>query len=344
MGQKSKRQLVALAAIMLASMLFAMAYAPIIGQFQGFETPLPVILQFALHGLIFGAILGWFELFYFQSVNAEWFRRQPFFVTLLVKTSITTLTIIVVLLVGGMMLFPERLAEDNAMGFFVVDVFVATVLAFGFQLVLTVRAVIGGRVLGNLVLGRYHRPLREERVFMFLDLVGSTALAERLGDIAAQSLITRFFFDVAQATVAYGGETHRYVGDEVVVTWPMNRGIEDAACLRCCFAVEKRLAERADEYLEIFGLRPKFRIGLHGGFVVAAECGDDKHEIVYFGDTINTAARIEQYCKEAGRSLLISAELLARMTLPASWKTEHTGHVRLRGRASDTEIYSVSEA
>jgi len=344
MEQKTKRQLLALGAIMFATMLFAMAYAPIIGRFQGFETSLEVVLEFALHGLIFGAIFGWFELFYFQSQDAEWFRRQPFIVTLAVKTSITTLIIVVVLLVGGLMISPERLAGENAFEFFVVDVLVATALAFGFQVLLTVRAVIGGRVLGNLIIGRYHRPQREDRVFMFLDLVGSTALTERLGDIATQSLITRFFFDVAQATVAYGGETHRYVGDEVVVTWPMQRGIEDAACLRCCFAIEQRLAERADDYLENFGVVPSFRIGLHGGPVVAAECGDDKHEIVYFGDTINTAARIEQYCKEAGRNLLISAELMARMSLPGQWKTEHAGHVRLRGRASDTEIYSVSEA
>jgi hypothetical protein len=48
-------------------------------------------------------------------------------------------------------------------------------------------------VLLNFLLGRYNRALREERVFMFLDLADSTPLAEKMGDLAVQSLIGRFF-------------------------------------------------------------------------------------------------------------------------------------------------------
>ena len=167
---------------------------------------------------------------------------------------------------------------------------------------------------------------------------------ERLGDIEAQAMITRFFFDVAQATVAYGGETHRYIGDEVVVTWPLDRGIKDAACLRCCFAIDDRIAERADDYYQRFGVVPTYRIGLHGGPVVAAECGDDKQEIVYFGDTVNTAARIEQYCREAGRPLLVSAELLEQMVLPEDWTGELFEKVELRGRASGLDLIALSRS
>ncbi len=59
----------------------------------------------------------------------------------------------------------------------------------------------------------------------------------------------------------------------------------------------------------------EFRIGMHGGSVVASEVGDDKREIVYFGDTINTAARLEQMCKQLKRAFLVSGELLSRMSL-----------------------------
>ena len=64
--------------------------------------------------------------------------------------------------------------------------------------------------------------MREARVLMFLDLAGSTSLAESMGELRVQNLLTRFFFDIDDAIVAHGGEVHAYVGDEVIVTWPLD--------------------------------------------------------------------------------------------------------------------------
>ena len=48
--------------------------------------------------------------------------------------------------------------------------------------------LIGGWVLLNVILGRYRHPIREDRVMMFLDLGGSTSLAEALGEVRMQDL------------------------------------------------------------------------------------------------------------------------------------------------------------
>jgi len=77
---------------------------------------------------------------------------------------------------------------------------------------------------------------------------------------------------------------------------------------------------------------------------VAAQCGDVKQDIVYFGDTINTAARIQAYCKEAGRDLLISGELMARMPASDKWIAEHLGAVHLRGRDAEIELLALAPA
>lgn len=53
---------------------------------------------------------------------------------------------------------------------------------------------------------------------MFVDPADSTALAEQHGAVTAYAPISRFFFDVAQETARFGGETHAYVGDAVIVT------------------------------------------------------------------------------------------------------------------------------
>jgi class 3 adenylate cyclase len=109
-----------------------------------------------------------------------------------------------------------------------------------------IRSLVGDRVLLNFLLGRYHRPLREERVFLFLDLAHSTMLSEKLGDLRVQSLIGRFFFDIARPISEYGGETHRYIGDEVVVTWPLEEAIREARCIRCVFAIQDLRRSGAD--------------------------------------------------------------------------------------------------
>ncbi len=58
-------------------------------------------------------------------------------------------------------------------------------------------------------------------MLLFLDLAGSTTLAEQMGELRVQDLLTRFFYDIDAAIVAHGGEVHAYVGDEVIVSWPV---------------------------------------------------------------------------------------------------------------------------
>jgi adenylate cyclase len=217
----------------------------------------------------------------------------------------------------------------------------ALLVSLLFQLGLMIQTVVGGRVLKNLILGRYHKPLGEERIFMFLDVSGSTALAEKLGGVGAYAMISRLFFDVAQETARYGGETHEYIGDLVVVTWPIAGAPENARCIDCCFAIFDRIARKASGYEREFGLVPAFRVGLHGGPIVAGECGDDKRSIVYFGDTINTAARIQEACKELQRPLLVSGELLRQMSLPPIYAATSLGNARLRGQEKEVELFAV---
>jgi adenylate cyclase len=62
-----------------------------------------------------------------------------------------------------------------------------------FVFVFRVRDLIGPGVFMNLLLGRYHRPTSEERIFLFLDVVGSTRFAERHGDLAAQEYLGQIF-------------------------------------------------------------------------------------------------------------------------------------------------------
>ena len=201
--------------------------------------------------------------------------------------------------------------------------------------------LVGSRVLFNIALGRYRSPVREARVLMFLDLAGSTSLAESMGELRVQSLLTRFFFDIDGAIVAHGGEVHAYVGDEVIVTWPLDERMSGGRCIDCFFAIADSIAEKADSYRQEFGMVPSFRAGLHAGHVVISECGSSRRQLAYFGDTVNVTARLQEHCKEVGRNLLVSADLLRHMKLKPAFAVEPLGQARLRGRAAAIEVFAV---
>ena len=67
---------------------------------------------------------------------------------------------------------------------------------------------------------------------------------------------------------------HAYVGDEVIVSWPLTTAVLRGACLDCFFAVRDRIEERGESYRYEFGSAPRFRAGMHAGPVVISECGN----------------------------------------------------------------------
>jgi adenylate cyclase len=179
---------------------------------------------------------------------------------------------------------------------------------------------------------------------MFLDLAGSTSLAEALGEVRMQELLTRFFFDIDGPIVAHGGEVHAYVGDEVIVTWPLTTRASAGHCIDCFFAVADRIAERADLYHRKFGSVPQFRAAIHAGPVVIGECGVSNRQISYFGDTLNVTARLQEHCKEVGSSLVVSADLLSHVRAGPHLRVEALGRAALRGRKAVVDVFAVDRA
>lgn len=277
----------------------------------------------AVAGVLIGSAAAWLE----TGALARWGRRLPLWAALAARTlsyavvvalAVTAVIALVSWLEGDLGLAAVvRTAEfrsrvvDNRMfwvffGFLVVGSFV---INFGLQL----RRVLGPDTLKALFLGTYRRPRREERAFVFLDLADSTAWAERLGPLRFTDFKNDFFADVAEPVLATGGRIVQYVGDEVMVSWPMKRALRDAAPLRFFFLVEDRVAARAERYRARYGDVPRFKAGAHGGWVVTAEVGDLKRDIVHSGDVVNTAARIEGECRPRGCTLLVSGELFGQM-------------------------------
>ena len=219
-------------------------------------------------------------------------------------------------------------------------------LSFGFSVVVGVAAelgrLIGGPLLTSVLLGTYHRPARRRLIVMFLDLAHSTQLAEAMGELKVHDLITRFFFDIDGPIADYGGAVHAYVGDEVIVSWPVSEDPRrNARPAECFFAIEREIAALAPVYEARFGLVPAFRAGVHTGSVVVSECGDAKRQLAFFGDTMNVAARLCEYCKRIEARLVISGEAARLMALPPGVVVRPATIVEARGRREPVEAHVV---
>lgn len=220
---------------------------------------------------------------------------------------------------------------------FVYAVTVSTVIA----MVQRVRELLGRDVFFSLLTGRYRHPVQEERVFLFIDVVGSTAFAEEFGDLHTQQFLGSVFTAVSAEVIRHKGAIDDYIGDAAIITWPIERGIRNARCVRCAFDIVANIEANSEFWLRTYGRVPRLRAALHGGAIVTAEIGVDHHKITYFGDTINTTARLEALCKTLERPVLISAELAARLTLPEDISAEDLGEHAVKGRGQALGVVSL---
>src|SRR5574337_677105 len=252
------------------------------------------------------------EIFLLRTHWGRAVQQAPFLVTFGVKWLVYGALISVVNLrsPGVLVLGLMSLAGPIPISVAVLSVAFSFATAFAFLLVFQVSQIVGPRTLGHIVFGRYHEPHLEDRFFLFIDVRGSTALAERIGPVAVHRFLAQVFGLASDPIADHGGEIYQYVGDEMVVTWTLADGRTEARPIACFFAIVATLTAAAADFEREFGVAPRLRAALHAGPVIAGEIGDRKRDIVFHGDVMNTAARLEQATRDLGRPFLVSAEAL----------------------------------
>jgi adenylate cyclase len=185
-------------------------------------------------------------------------------------------------------------------------------------------------------------PREEERIVAFLDLVDSTAVAERIGNVRFHALLSDALTRLSEIVASFGGEVHRYVGDALIATWPIGGPGANARALRCVFACRSALDLAGLDLARRHGHAPKIRASLHcGGLVLGAIGG---REVVLVGDAMNTAARIEEACRSTGSDVLVSWSLLSRVAIPDELVATSVGRHLLRGKAERLELFALEES
>lgn len=199
--------------------------------------------------------------------------------------------------------------------------------------------LIGRADFFRLLLGYYHQPREVSRIFMFVDLKGSTNIGEKLSNTAFSSFVKDYFYDVSDAIMLYKGEIYQYVGDEVIVVWPIRSS--NVNCVRSFFKMLEMIERKKKYYQTEYGMVPEFKAGIHGGSVIATSVGKQKKALVYHGDVLNTTARIEKKCNELQEKLLISGDMLHYISFENEFVVEKKGEIELRGKANRLILYGV---
>lgn len=210
-----------------------------------------------------------------------------------------------------------------------------------YHFILQINKKFGPGVLLEYTLGRYFAPKEEDRAFMFLDLKSSTHLAETLEHVSYSRLVQDCYAELTTPLLDYNAQVYQYVGDEVVVSWRMNRFFSASACHEFFYAFQERLEVKRDYFLQHYGVCPQFKAGVHCGKVTVAEVGEIKTEIAYHGDVLNTASRIQNLCNRFEKPLLVSESLVEHLPDKDRTLVSFVAEAELRGKEATTKIYTI---
>lgn len=210
------------------------------------------------------------------------------------------------------------------------------------QLALQMDRKFGHGILWKIILGKYHSAREEARIFMFADLDGSTTIAETIGDKKYHSLLRDFFADVTNAITNNHGHIYQYVGDQVIVSWNIERSNAGNESIECYFEMKKSIDDKKDKYMKNYGLVPVFKAGIHSGKVIAGEIGIIKRDITYSGDVLNTTSRIQGKCGEFNAPLIVSNDLLEKINLSPQFISQFIGTIKLKGKKNEMGLNTIT--
>jgi adenylate cyclase len=200
----------------------------------------------------------------------------------------------------------------------------------------------GPGVFKEFLLGKYFRPKKEERTFMFLDLKSSTTIAEKIGEEKYFGLLNDLIKTITPEILNHKGEIYQYVGDEIVISWKKENGFKNANCINCFKSIQHRLKLSNKHFMDSYGLIPVFKAGIHSGFVMTGEIGVVKRDIAFSGDVLNTTSRIQDKCNELGVEILFSESIFSKINqFEDQLVSKEVGEFSFKGKMSTVKLYTA---
>lgn len=305
---------------------------------------LPLIIRGTITAILLGASIAIFEIF-----SPQLFLNKRFMFVVLVRASLYTFLICFWLAITngfwGIInnqytffegIFHYLLSDSFKSNVFIIFIFV--IVTHGF---IQINSLHRKGELFNFIIGKYHNPIEVKRIFCFIDLAGSTTIAENLGHYKFGLFLKDYYGDITPAIRKTQAEIYQYVGDEIVLSWQYEKGIKNNNAIRCYFIMKDIMKGLEGKYMEKYGYYPKFRAGTHGGKVTVTWVGEIKKEILFIGDVLNTTSRIQEACKRLSKDFLISEQLLKDFENFDDFTASFEEETKPRGKDEKVKLFSV---
>lgn len=181
--------------------------------------------------------------------------------------------------------------------------------------------------------------VRKTVTVVFCDVVGSTALGERLDPESMRRAIGRYFDEARVAIERHGGTVEKFIGDAVMSVFGIPRLHEDDAlrAVRAAADLRDAVATLGDELERELGVRIEVRIGVATGEVVAGDHTSGQAFVT--GDVVNVAARLEQ---TAGAGEIVIGERTYELVREAV-RAEPMPRLDLKGKSAAVNAWRLHE-
>ena len=317
---------------------------------DGFSSLFPYVNTVIIASLL-SLIICLLELY----IIDERIRRFRFIPLLLLRTAVYVILIPLVILAELMtarvikydLSYKEVYYSEEFQNYlmnedFVILIVYAIVLALMINFVYQVSRKMGQGILLNYITGKYKNPVKGERIFMFMHVSNSQEIINKIGSVKFLEFLNKFFYDITESVLLHRGRIYEYVEDECVISWKLDQGVKNANCLISVLDIMQKMEEEKTSYLSEFEVIPHLEMAFHCGSVLQAEVGTIKSKVAFYGDVMNTTARILGKCQLLGERILISDDLIKLISLPEICDVNSKGVISLRGKSEPMEIFALS--
>jgi len=206
--------------------------------------------------------------------------------------------------------------------------------------------VLPANVGADFVRNRKRINIGEERyiVSMFVDMRGSTKLAEARLPFDVVFLVNRFLEAASQAVVDAGGQPNQFVGDGLLALFGLNADPATACrqAMRAAAMVALNVEYLNHEFATELQEPIQFGIGIHGGEVIIGDIGFRDHTVfTALGDAVNVAARLQDMTKTLNCTVVLSEEVCRNAGVAPDRLTQT--NVSIRGRDQSMAVCTAAD-
>jgi class 3 adenylate cyclase len=204
---------------------------------------------------------------------------------------------------------------------------------------------LSAEVVDRVVSGDLLRLSGERRVatVLFADLRGSTGIAENMEAESLVRMLNETVGVLAKSVFAHGGMLDKFLGDGVMAVFGVVPSGDAGATAATRAALDMREQIRRLNNQRAAARMPavEFGVSVHTGELVLGAIGTpQRSEYTAVGDTVNTAARLQEVCKRSNVDIVLSGQTAERIDRTA-FSLRPLGPMSLRGKSQPVEVFAI---